>query len=61
MSKRVSKRIELSALLEHVTSELIKSHEHAQKRGTAVMQFKECEIEFAVEAAARKARPTPSG
>jgi hypothetical protein len=42
-------KIRLSELLEHISEELITANEKAGKRGTATMQFHECEIEFAVE------------
>lgn len=45
----MAERIELSELLKHISDQLVDAHEHAQKRGRAVMQFKECEIEFAIE------------
>lgn len=43
-------RIPLSDVVAHVTTELKKAHNRSVKEGQAVMQFKECEFEFAVEA-----------
>lgn len=43
-------RIPLSDLVAHITDELKKAHDRSKEQGQAVMQFEECEIEFAVEA-----------
>lgn len=42
-------RIPLSDLLASIRSEIVKADAAAKKEGTAVMQFDECEFEFAVE------------
>jgi len=43
-------RIPLSDVVAHVTEELRKAHARSVAQGNAVMQFEECELEFAVEA-----------
>ena len=45
----MSEKIELSEVIDHVSSELLKAQEKANARGQATMQFSECEVEFAVE------------
>ena len=45
----MSKRIPLADVLANITDELLKAQQNATKRGLAVMQFEECELEFAVE------------
>jgi hypothetical protein len=44
------RRIVLGDLLENVTSELRAANERALAAGNAVMKFKECELELAIEA-----------
>jgi hypothetical protein len=41
--------IPLAALLEHISGELHKAHERATRDDSAVMRFKECELDFAIE------------
>lgn len=43
--------IPLSDALRQITDELLQADAYAKQRGTAVMQFQECEVEFAVELA----------
>lgn len=43
-------RIELSEILRYVSSELSKADAEARESGAAVMEFKECTLEFAVTA-----------
>jgi hypothetical protein len=42
-------RIPLAELVHHITSELRDAHARAVSTGTPVMQFQECELEFAIE------------
>jgi hypothetical protein len=46
----VQDRIPLADLLAHISDELFAADAAAKKRGKAAMQFKECELEFAVSA-----------
>lgn len=46
----MAERIPLSEVVAKVAEELIQAQAKAKARGTAVMQFDECELEFAVEA-----------
>ena len=45
----MSEKIQLSEMLDHISAELLNAQNKAKLRGQAVMQFAECEIEFAVE------------
>ncbi|MEX2567486.1 MAG: trypco2 family protein [Cyclobacteriaceae bacterium] len=45
----MSKKIQLSEMLDHISSELLIAQKKADERGQSTMQFSECEIEFAVE------------
>lgn len=46
----MTERIPLSEMISQVTAEIRKAHERATAGNDAVMQFEECEFEFAVEA-----------
>lgn len=46
----MANRIPLSEILRNIAEELIEAQIEAKKRGQAVMQFSECETEFAVKA-----------
>ncbi len=46
----MDKVIPLADLLANVAEELLKAQKTAQARGEAVMQFEECEVEFAIKA-----------
>jgi hypothetical protein len=43
-------RLPLSEVVSQVAAELVRARDRARQRGEAVMQFDECELEFAVEA-----------
>lgn len=43
------KHFPLAEVLTNVAEELLKAQKTANERGVAVMQFEECEVEFAVE------------
>jgi hypothetical protein len=45
----MANKIPLSEVLEHVAGELVEADRKARARGFEVMQFGECEIEFAIE------------
>jgi hypothetical protein len=45
----MAKHFPLADVLANIAEELIKAQKNADKRGLAVMQFEECEVEFAVE------------
>jgi hypothetical protein len=46
----MSERIPLSDLIAQITAEIRKAHDFATETERAIMQFEECEFEFAVEA-----------
>lgn len=46
----MSQRIPLSEVLAHITAEIRTANERATQTQKPVMQFEECEFEFAVEA-----------
>jgi copper(I)-binding protein len=46
----MAEKIALSDILAQIADELTLAEENARRRGFAVMQFQECEIEFAVQA-----------
>jgi hypothetical protein len=45
----MAKEIPLSEVLEEITNQLLQADAYARRRGKSVMQFQECEVEFAVE------------
>jgi hypothetical protein len=45
----MSERIQLSTLVDKIRQELYAAHQHALSEGGGIMQFEECELEFAVE------------
>lgn len=50
----MAKHVPLADVLSQIADELVQAGENARKRGTPVMQFAECEVEFAVEAETQK-------
>jgi len=45
----MSEKIEIAELLDHITNQIATAHNTAVDRGFSTMEFKECELEFAVE------------
>ncbi|MBV8771177.1 MAG: hypothetical protein JO166_02435 [Deltaproteobacteria bacterium] len=46
----MANKIPLSDVLQNITEELAKADKAARERGSAVMQFTDCELDFAIEA-----------
>jgi hypothetical protein len=45
-----SQKFALAEVLDHITDEIRKAHARSADQGGPVMQFEECEFEFAIEA-----------